>query len=153
MSIDPVTTEVDGSRLREAAATMEHRLFHSGYSPILRESADGSAAILDRDGQVVIGAGFPIHLFPYYYIGRTTIELKGDQLKPGQSYLLNDPYLSGNFHVPDTAIISPYFFEGELVAFCASITTRRSTFTRASSTSASALVTFAVAAASDELAA
>ena len=121
MAFDPILFEIVLSRLSEAAATMEHRLFHSGYSPILRESADGSAAILDRDGQVVIGAGFPIHLFPYYYIGRTTIELKGDQLKPGQSYLLNDPYLSGNFHVPDTAIISPYFFEGELVAFCASI--------------------------------
>ena len=106
MAFDPILFEIVRSRLSEAAATMEHRLFHSGYSPILRESADGSAAILDRDGQVVIGAGFPIHLFPYYYIGRTTIELKGDQLKPGQSYLLNDPYLSGNFHVPDTAIIS-----------------------------------------------
>ena len=47
MTIDPVTTEVVASRLREAAATMEHALYHSGYSPILRESKDGTAG-LDR---------------------------------------------------------------------------------------------------------
>ena len=43
MTIDPITTEVVASRLREAAATMEHALYHSGYSPILRESRDGTA--------------------------------------------------------------------------------------------------------------
>ena len=37
-TIDPVTTEVVASRLRETAATMEYALYHSGYSPILRES-------------------------------------------------------------------------------------------------------------------
>ena len=43
MSIDPITIEVVTSRLREIAATMEHALYHSGYSPILRESRDGTA--------------------------------------------------------------------------------------------------------------
>ena len=32
-TIDPVTTEVVASRLRETAATMEYALYHSGYSP------------------------------------------------------------------------------------------------------------------------
>ena len=42
---DPVTLEVINSRLREIVSTMEHLLFHSGYSTILRESFDGSAGI------------------------------------------------------------------------------------------------------------
>ena len=45
--IDPVTTEVVASRLREAAATMEYALYHSGYSPILRESKDGTAGLAE----------------------------------------------------------------------------------------------------------
>jgi N-methylhydantoinase B len=37
VKVDPITTEVLASRLRETVATMEHALNHSGYSPILRE--------------------------------------------------------------------------------------------------------------------
>ena len=36
MNVDPITTEVVGSRLREIASSMEYALYHSGYSPILR---------------------------------------------------------------------------------------------------------------------
>ena len=45
MNIDPVTTEVVASRLREAASSMEHALYRSGYSPILRESKDGTSGL------------------------------------------------------------------------------------------------------------
>ena len=40
---DPVTTEIVTYRLAEVAASMEHALYHAGYSPILRESRDGTA--------------------------------------------------------------------------------------------------------------
>ena len=50
-TIDPVTTEVVASRLRETAATMEYALYHSGYSTILRESKDGTAGLTDPEGQ------------------------------------------------------------------------------------------------------
>jgi len=121
MALDPIELQVIYSRLQEAGATMENQLFHSGYSPILRESFDGSAAVLTRDGGVVSGTGAPIHLFPYFYIARAVMTRWGDRLSPGDSFLVNDPYLSGNFHVPDTAIVTPFFHEGQLVAFCASI--------------------------------
>ena len=52
MNIDPVTIEVVASRLREAASTMEHALYHSGYSPILRESKDGTSGLTDKAGRV-----------------------------------------------------------------------------------------------------
>jgi N-methylhydantoinase B/oxoprolinase/acetone carboxylase alpha subunit len=56
-TVDPVTTEVVASRLRETAATMEYALYHSGYSPILRESKDGTAGLTDPEGRVVIISG------------------------------------------------------------------------------------------------
>mgnify|MGYP001355563717 CR=1 FL=1 len=52
MKVDPVTTEVVASRLREIASTMEYALYHSGYSPILRESKDGTAGLTDPAGRV-----------------------------------------------------------------------------------------------------
>lgn len=64
--IDPVTTEVVASRLRETAATMEYALYHSGYSPILRESKDGTAGLTDPAGRVVIiSGGLQYHFTAY----------------------------------------------------------------------------------------
>lgn len=119
--MDPITLEVLGYRLGEVVHTMEHLLFHSGYSPILRESYDGSATILDRDGNVVVGSGAPYHLFPYYYTAQYIIERFAGDMKPGDSYMANDPYHSGNSHVPDVAIVTPVFYKHEIIAFCACI--------------------------------
>jgi N-methylhydantoinase B len=121
MKLDSIELEVIKSRLEEAALTMENQLFHSGYSPILRESADGSATILDKSGGVVVGTGLPVHLFPYYHTVRAVLKLVGERMQPGDSFLINDPYLGGNLHVPDTAIVTPFFHDGKLAAFCASI--------------------------------
>ena len=66
MTIDPVTTEVVASRLRETASTMEYALYHSGYSPILRESKDGTAGITDAAGRVImISGGLQYHFTAY----------------------------------------------------------------------------------------
>lgn len=121
MKLDSIELEVIKSRLEEAALTMENQLFHSGYSPILRESADGSATVLDKSGGVIVGTGLPVHLFPYYHTVRAVLKLVGDRMQPGDSFLINDPYLGGNLHVPDTAIVTPFFHDGRLAAFCASI--------------------------------
>ncbi len=119
--MDPITLEVLGYRLGEVVHTMEHLLFHSGYSPILRESYDGSATILDRNGNVVAGSGAPYHLFPYYYTAQYIIERFSGEIRPGDSYMANDPYHSGNSHVPDVAIVTPVFYGEELIAYCACI--------------------------------
>ena len=56
-ALDPITIEVVANRFREIAATMEHALYHSGYSPILRESKDGTAGLTDAAGRVIIVSG------------------------------------------------------------------------------------------------
>jgi N-methylhydantoinase B len=121
MSVDPITLEVIRSRMDEVVHNMEWLLFHSGYSPILRESYDGSACVLDADGHVVVAAGMPMHGYPYHYHARAIIEKHGDGMKPGDSYVINDPYKGGAFHIPDVAVITPVFHEGRRIAFTASI--------------------------------
>ncbi|MBI4317648.1 MAG: hydantoinase B/oxoprolinase family protein [Chloroflexi bacterium] len=121
MSIDPITLEVMRSRLDEIVTTMERLLFHSGYSPILRESYDGSACILDSSGRVIVGSGMPIHIFPYYYTVQAILQRHGDRMHPGDVFLLNDPYVGGSLHVPDMAVVTPVYYQSQLIAFCASI--------------------------------
>ena len=66
MKLDPITTEVIISRIRETTAAMAHALFHSGYSPILRESQDGTAGLCDAAGRVImVGGGLQYHSLLY----------------------------------------------------------------------------------------
>jgi N-methylhydantoinase B len=121
--VDPVTTEVISSRVREIAATMEHVLYHSGYSTILRESKDGSAGLTDADGRVVIvGGGLQYHALPYQRAVQSVLEVyPRERLRPGDSFVVNDPYRGGNPHVPDFVAITPGFFDGVLIGFGVSI--------------------------------
>jgi N-methylhydantoinase B len=103
MTIDPITIEVVTNRIREIAATMEHALYHSGYSPILRESKDGTAGLADADGRVVIiGGGLQYHSLGYEQAVRSVLaRYPRETLRPGDSFVVNDPYLGGNPHAPD----------------------------------------------------
>jgi N-methylhydantoinase B len=123
MTIDPVTTEVVASRLREIASTMEYALYHAGYSPILRESKDGTAGLVDVDGRVVIiSGGLQYHSLPYEKaVSSVKARYPVETMKPGDSYLVNDPYQGGNPHVPDMIVVTPAFHDGTLIGYGASI--------------------------------
>jgi N-methylhydantoinase B len=120
--LDGITLEIIGQRIAEIVSTMEVLLFHSGYSTILRESNDGSAAFLDRDGHVVMAVGMPVHLTAYYYSARGVLDRHPwETMKPGDSYVINDPYIGGMQHVPDMAVLTPVFWEGRPLGFCGTI--------------------------------
>ncbi|HEX9880499.1 MAG TPA: hydantoinase B/oxoprolinase family protein [Candidatus Binatia bacterium] len=122
MELDPITLEVIQNKLREIGSTMEHLLFHSGYSTILRESRDGSAGFCDRDGFAVEAAGTPLHLYPYYMGIRALLDSYSyDDMRPGDCFILTDPYLGGSLHVPDVVIATPVFVDGEVIGFSVSI--------------------------------
>jgi N-methylhydantoinase B len=123
MSVDPVTTEVVASRLREAAATMEYALYHSGYSPILRESKDGTAGLCDAQGRVVlVGGGIQYHFLQYRIAVQAVLaRYPAESLEPGQSFITNDPYKAGSSHAPDMVAVTPGFHEGRLIGFGVSV--------------------------------
>jgi N-methylhydantoinase B len=123
VSIDPVTTEVIGSRLREAAATMEHALYHSGYSPILRESKDGTAGLTDAGGRVVIlSGGIQFHYTAYEQSVQALLaRCPREKLRPGDSFVCNDPYKGGMPHASDFCAITPAFHGGEVIGFGVSL--------------------------------
>jgi len=118
MTLDPITLEILIARFSEIVATMEHVLFHSGYSTILRESHDGSSAICDVNGYAVESSGGPLHLLTFYYTVRSVLEMYPlSEMRDGDCFIHNDPYTGGTLHVPDVLIVTPVFVGGEIIAF------------------------------------
>jgi len=115
MKVDPITTEVIASRLGEIANAMEYALYHAGYSPILRESKDGTAGLADAEGRVVmIGGGLQYHLLSYEQAVRAVkARYPVGKMKAGDSFILNDPYIAGNAHAPDLVAVTPAFHDGQ----------------------------------------
>jgi N-methylhydantoinase B len=120
---DPVTTEVVASRLRETAATMEYALYHSGYSPILRESKDGTAGLTDARGNVVlVGGGIQYHFMQYRIAVQAVLtRFPLERIRPGDSFITNDPYKAGSSHAPDMVALTPGFHVGRLVGWGVSV--------------------------------
>ena len=123
MKLDPITTEVIISRIRETTAAMAHALFHSGYSPILRESQDGTAGLCDANGRVImVGGGLQYHSLLYTRAVESVRErYPVAEMRDGDSFISNDPYKAGNSHVPDVVVITPIFYGGRIIAFGASV--------------------------------
>ncbi len=123
MRVDPITIEIVTGRVHEVTATMEHALYHAGYSPILRESRDGTAGITDARGRVLmIGGGLQYHSLPYEQAVACVRARFGDEgIRPGDTFVVNDPYKAGNSHVPDFVAVTPAFHENVLIGFGVSI--------------------------------
>ena len=123
MSLDPITAEVILSRLRETISAMAHSLFHSGYSPILRESQDGTAGLTDSGGRVImVGGGLQYHSLLYSQAVAGILKFyPAAEMRDGDSYISNDPYKVGNSHVPDMVVATPSFYDGKIVGFGVSV--------------------------------
>lgn len=123
MSLDPITTEVVLNRVREATTAMAHALFHSGYSPILRESQDGTAGLTDAEGRVImVGGGIQYHSLLYTRSVRSLLAAhSAASLEEGDAFVCNDPYKAGNSHVPDVVVAAPVFYDGRIIAFGVSV--------------------------------
>lgn len=120
--LNPVDYAVITQGLIAGAREMGVKLIRSAYSTIIREASDASAALFDREGNVVAQAELiPIQLGPMSEIFRACAAVEPiESLKEGDFYITNDPY-SGGQHLQDVFIYSPIFFEGELVAFSGTV--------------------------------
>jgi len=123
MSLDPITTEVVLNRVRETTTTMAHALFHSGYSPILRESQDGTAGLTDAAGRVImVGGGIQYHSLLYTKSVQSLLAAHpAASLEEGDAFIGNHPYKAGNSHVPDVVVAAPVFYQGRIIAFGVSV--------------------------------
>ncbi|MFC2059961.1 hydantoinase B/oxoprolinase family protein [Chloroflexota bacterium] len=123
MKLDMVTVQVISNRIGEIQNVMMQTLFRTGYSVILRESKDGSAGITDKEGGCIkaVGGLTMDHSIAYRYGIRSILAAwPRQEIRDGDIFIFNDPYQSGNFHLPDISQATPVFYDRQLVAFCTS---------------------------------
>jgi N-methylhydantoinase B len=112
---DPITVSVVQHRLQAIVEEMGEAMLRTSYSQILNSSRDFSTAILDPDGRLIAQAEHvPIHVGALPWAVRSVRDFFGDTVRPGDVYLLNDPY-HGNNHLPDLTAFVPVFSEDQLV--------------------------------------
>jgi N-methylhydantoinase B len=116
--LDPVTLQVLVGALRAACDEMGAALIHSAHSANIKERRDCSTALFDPAGELVMQAEhIPVHLGS---MPDAVGAVLGDEQRPGDLWILNDPFRGGT-HLPDITLISPIFAgERKLLGFAAS---------------------------------
>jgi N-methylhydantoinase B len=112
---DRITVSVIQHRLVALVAEMGEAMLRTSYSQILNSSRDFSTAVLDGAARLVAQAEHvPIHVGALPWAVRAVGESFQARIRPGDVYLLNDPYHGGN-HLPDLTVLLPVFADGRLV--------------------------------------
>ena len=112
---DRITVSVVQHRFVAIVAEMGEAMLRTAYSQILNSSRDFSTALCDGRGRLVAQAEHvPIHVGALPWAVRAVAEFFGDHIRPGDLYLLNDPYFGGN-HLPDLTVLLPVFADGRLM--------------------------------------
>ncbi|TVQ84346.1 MAG: 5-oxoprolinase [Micavibrio sp.] len=108
---DPVILEVFNNLFMSIAEQMGAVLENTAYSVNIKERLDFSCAVFDREGGLIANAPhMPVHLGSMGESVRTIINNRSGKMKPGDCYMLNDPYHGGT-HLPDITVITPVFDE------------------------------------------
>ena len=120
---DPITLEVVRNKVDGIANEMQSTLLRSSFSTVVKEGLDASASLFTPNGETLAQAiAIPIHLATLIPIVETIARtFPMDEMKPGDLYIMNDPYLAGT-HLPHIAIVMPVFFDERPIAFSAAMT-------------------------------
>jgi N-methylhydantoinase B len=108
IKIDPITRSVVQHRLSSIVAEMGEAMLRTSYSQILNSSRDFSLAICDTGGRLIAQADhIPVHVgaLPWATLA---VEQRFRDVRPGDVFLLNDPYHGGS-HLPDLTAFVPIF--------------------------------------------
>ncbi|GAB3278528.1 hydantoinase B/oxoprolinase family protein [Parasphingorhabdus pacifica] len=116
--LSAVELEVFRHALAGVAEEMGTALRRAAYSPNIKERADCSAAVFDRDGEMVAQAEhIPVHLGAMPASVRAVLDSRGE-LAPGEQVCLNDPYLGGT-HLPDLTLVAGVGYGDRLLGYVA----------------------------------
>lgn len=117
---DPILLSVFGHRFMSIAEQMGRTLQRTSVSTSIKERLDFSCAIFGPDGGLVANAPhIPVHLGSMQYAIQYQHDLWLGKLKPGDVLVSNHPEAGGT-HLPDITVITPVFFQDEIVFYVAS---------------------------------
>ncbi len=108
-AVDPVMLEIFNNLFMSVAEQMGVRLRSTAHSVNIKERLDFSCAIFDADGGLIANAPhIPVHLGSMGESIRIVAMRNAGTMRPGDVYVLNDPYHGGT-HLPDVTVVTPVF--------------------------------------------
>lgn len=121
--IDPIMLQVVRSSLETACQETAITLMKAAYTPIVKEGADFGTALFDAKGEMIGSAGFVMSqsVTMPFTMKALLEEYPGEEMRAGDAFITNDPYLGSN-HLPDVTLIAPYVEDGELLTLFANRT-------------------------------
>lgn len=121
-TIDPVRVGIIQNRLMQIGHEGGIVLQRCAVSPTVVEARDLGFNIADHRGQTIVySTWMPRHGTTLSYMLESCKARFGDDIRPGDMYLVNDPH-SGALHILDLAVIAPVHVDGRLVAWVANAT-------------------------------
>ncbi|MBI4182957.1 MAG: hydantoinase B/oxoprolinase family protein [Proteobacteria bacterium] len=121
--VDPILVEVIGNRLQTVCREMLVSLIRAAFSTNIKERYDCGTGVFDIDGdQVALAAYPPLHMGGMRGIVRLLrAEYPPEEIRPGDMFITNDPYVGVSTHLPDPVLVAPVFFSDRLAGFVASV--------------------------------
>src|SRR5580698_2281079 len=120
-TVDQVTAEVVRGAMETICFEMATYVSRTATTPILNQSNERNATILDAQGRLAaLSVGIPQFMLTSTLPVRFAIEFFGEELKPGDVIVANDPYHGGG-HLPDFNVFSPVFDDEGALLLVASI--------------------------------
>ena len=116
-TLDPITLTVIQSGLIQVCNEMDLAFVRSAFSPVIAEAMDRADGIYHKETGELIAQGelgLPVFVGTMQFGTKEVID-RAKNLKPGDVYVVNDPYLGGT-HLMDVRFAKPFFYKGEL--FC-----------------------------------
>jgi 5-oxoprolinase (ATP-hydrolysing) len=108
-TVDPVLLEVFNNLFMNIAEQMGLQLQNTAYSVNIKERLDFSCALFDSVGNLIANAPhMPVHLGSMGESIKTVVRENASSMRPGDVYVLNDPYHGGT-HLPDITVITPVY--------------------------------------------
>jgi N-methylhydantoinase B len=115
-TFDPITFEVVAHRLWSINEEGSTTIAHASGSPVV-QATDYNFALYAANGDLAVSGVF--YMLPVYVMQKMikeTILDYGDELRPGDVFISNDPFRAG-VHQSDVQFVSPFFFEDTLVGW------------------------------------
>ena len=121
--LDPILLSLMQNRLDQITRHMGWVMTRTARSTIFSQSHDFSCFIATPDGTLAANAdGLPIHTGGGGFAVRALLARWGDDIAPGDVFLLSDPYVAGGNHLPDWVVARPIFVgsvaDAQLAGFC-----------------------------------
>ncbi|MEM0947137.1 MAG: hydantoinase B/oxoprolinase family protein [Pseudomonadota bacterium] len=123
--IDPITLAVLAGRMEQIADEMDATLFRAAFNPIIAEAHDASHGLyhaVSGDTLVQGKSGLPIFVGVMSFAVKAVIDKAAEtgDLMDGDIYIFNDAHIGGT-HLSDMRLVRPYFRDGQLFCYLASV--------------------------------